>query len=219
MTADPETVRCSPATAARIVFGAAPDALTAIYEDDVNAAVWQRPVAHLPPPGRVARQLRDIAIEGCVPAANVTRWLAERLPDGPAALCEDVAELAAMYACLFDVDSLGLRLKTLDRAMCPRFHVDRVVCRLLTTYEGPGTEYLANEDVDRSQLGRPLADPLPLPALHDNVSVRRLPAGAVVLCKGESWPGNEGRGFVHRSPRPGACPRVMLSIDGLGGGR
>jgi len=216
MTAQLETSFDHPRPPARVASGPAPEALTAIYDDDVNAAVWERSVVEFTGSGEPDPLQHDLKLEGSVPAAGVDRWLAEQLPLGPAALRADIAELAAMYACLFAVDELGIRLKTLDRAMCPRFHVDRVVCRLLTTYDGPGTEYLADDDVDRAQLGRPVADPRQLPAYDAAAPVHRLPAGAVVLCKGESWPGNEGRGFVHRSPQPaGVRPRLMLCIDGL----
>jgi len=200
---------------ARVVAGASPETLAAIYDEDVNAAVWERPAVQLTAPGEKARRLQAIDIETSVPVEALEEWLHREIPEELQALRDDIAELASMYACLFEVDYLGLRLRALDRAMCPRFHVDRVVCRLLTTYEGPGTEYLADEEVDRSQLGRPVADLRQLPVCGGDATVHRLPAGAVLLCKGESWPGNEGRGFVHRSPEPGAGPRLMLCIDGL----
>jgi hypothetical protein len=38
-----------------------------------------------------------------------------------------------------------------------------------------------------------------------------------VLLKGDAWPGNEGRGAVHRSPavRGNDAKRVLLAIDPL----
>jgi len=200
---------------ARVVAGATPETLAAIYDEDVHAAVWERPAVQLAAPVETTRRLQTIDVEASVRIDAVEEWLHREVPEGLRALRDDIAELGSMYACLFEVDYLGIRLRTLDRAMCPRFHVDRVVCRLLTTYEGPGTEYLADGEVDRSQLGRPVADLRQLPVRSSNATVHRLPAGAVLLCKGESWPGNEGRGFVHRSPEPGAGPRLMLCIDGL----
>jgi hypothetical protein len=211
----PEVAVFEERTPARVVSGATPETLAAIYDDDVNAAVWERPAVQLVAPGGTTRHLDAIDIEASVPASALDDWLRREIPDELSALRDDLAEVAAMYACLFAVDYLGIRLRTLDRAMCPRFHVDRVVCRLLTTYEGPGTEYLADVDVDRSQLGRPVTDLRQLPVRGGDAPVHQLSAGAVLLCKGESWPGNEGRGFVHRSPEPGAGPRLMLCIDGL----
>ena len=200
---------------ARVVSGATAETLAAIYDEDVNAAVWERPPVQLTSSGETKRRLDAIDIEASVRTTALEEWLLREIPDDLSVLRDDIAELAAMYACLFEVDFLGIRLRALDRAMCPRFHVDRVVCRLLTAYAGPGTEYLANEDVDRSQLGRPVTDLRQLPVRGGEATVHQLPAGGVLLCKGESWPGNEGRGFVHRSPDPGAGPRLMLCIDGL----
>ena len=211
----PEVAVFEERTPARVVSGATPDTLAAIYDDDVNAAVWERPAVQLAAPGEITRPLQTVDLEASVPIGALEEWLHREIPEGLQARRADIAELGSMYACLFEVDYLGIRLRALDRAMCPRFHVDRVVCRLLTTYEGPGTEYLADEEVDRRQLGRPVADLRQLPVRSSNATVHRLPAGAVLLCKGESWPGNEGRGFVHRSPDPGAGPRLMLCIDGL----
>ncbi|WP_280109885.1 DUF1826 domain-containing protein [Azospirillum sp. B506] len=40
-------------------------------------------------------------------------------------------------------------------------------------------------------------------------------AGDVALLKGEGWPGNRGRGLVHRSPpaAPSGAPRLLLCLD------
>jgi hypothetical protein len=44
-----------------------------------------------------------------------------------------------------------------------------------------------------------------------------MPAYAVGLMKGEAWDGNEGQGFVHRSPTPNAVKpkRLVLTLDML----
>ena len=49
--------------------------------------------------------------------------------------------------------AVGLRLEIIERAMCPRFHVDHVGIRMLCTYRGPGTEWLDDEAADRNFLG------------------------------------------------------------------
>jgi len=214
MTCATRHARSSTDAIPRIAFGTTPDALAAIYDADTNAAVWLRET-----PVVDASTLPSLDLEAGLPADAVGDWLAEQLSDGLAGLGADIAQLSAMHACLFDVTYVGLRLKTLDRPMCPRFHVDRVTCRLLTTYVGAGTEYLANEDVDRSQIGRPVADPYRAPVLTGDAEIHRLPAGAVALCKGEAWPGNDGAGFVHRSPDPAGSARLVLSLDGLGNER
>ena len=94
--------------------------------------------------------------------------------------------------------------------MCPRFHVDRVPCRLITTYSGAGTEWLSNKDINRDLLGK-----------VDNqfinqecINIEKLDTGDVALLKGESWIGNEGNGIIHRSPSIiDKKSRLLLTID------
>ena len=57
-----------------------------------------------------------------------------------------------MYCYLFELNEIGLSLRVLDKAMCPRFHVDHVPCRLITTYTGVTTQWLPHTSVDRSKL-------------------------------------------------------------------
>lgn len=106
-----------------------------------------------------------------------------------------------------------------NRAMCPRFHVDHVGIRLLCTYRGPATEWLEDACADRSKLG-----PAPPDVSDENSGVVLNPAGihraapyAIVLLKGSRWQGNEGRGIIHRSPivPSNTVPRVLLSLDAL----
>ena len=138
----------------------------------------------------------------------------EHLREAPGARpwLEDMMMLVDAWFCLFDPKAVGVRLNTLTKTMCPRFHADRVMVRLLTTYGGPGTEWIPNEDVDRARLGRPLVDNQDPLAQSNNI--QRLEEGDVGLFKGEIWPDNEGNGVVHRSPSimAGEC-RLLFSLD------
>lgn len=195
-----------------------PKALTAIYREDVNMAIWHRcPSA---PWADECRSLLAGAFSGIrlvLPESKLTS-LADVLPELKPfpQLLDDVRQLADMFCCLFDVDTVGLRLTSLDSAMCPKFHVDRVPCRLITTYCGTGTEWLAHSDVDRSKLGtgsNGISD------AHSGLyasaqRIQCLQPGDVALLKGELWEGNEGAGLVHRSPEvdPGE-KRLLLTLD------
>jgi len=100
--------------------------------------------------------------------------------------------------------------------MCPKFHVDRIPCRLATTYQGVATDWLPHEQVDRSKLGHGSdgkADDES--GLFNSVAdIQHLQCGDVALLKGDLWEGNEGAGLVHRSPdiTDNAC-RLLLTID------
>jgi hypothetical protein len=129
----------------------------------------------------------------------------------------DVEYLVGLFRDLFEADDLGLRLRTLDKAMCPRFHVDRVPVRLICTYGGLGTEWLPEAAVNRDKLGPAACGQADEDSglLLDPGAIRAMPAFAIGLLKGELWDGNQGRGAVHRSPRP--TPRyprrLLLTLD------
>ncbi|HVY29612.1 MAG TPA: DUF1826 domain-containing protein [Polyangiaceae bacterium] len=85
---------------------------------------------------------------------------------------------------------------------CRKYHVDWVGLRLIVTYVGPGTEWAPDHAVHRPALAAPWRS---LSAINRAIvpgptQVRRARAGDVLLLKGESYPGNAGRGAVHRSP-------------------
>jgi hypothetical protein len=122
--------------------------------------------------------------------------------------------LAELTGC----ELVGVRLTRLESAMCPRLHVDKVTVRVVSTFVGNGTEYLAEEDVDRRWLGHAAAGVSDEASglMRPGACVRRAEAGDVVLLKGEAWPNNAGRGAVHRSPAASsASPRLVLTLDPL----
>lgn len=83
---------------------------------------------------------------------------------------------------------------------CRKFHCDSLRYRLVTTYAGPGTEWLADEDVDREALARllPCAETSNRLVVREPTAVNRALAGDVLLMKGAMHDGVEGT--VHRSP-------------------
>ena len=121
-----------------------------------------------------------------------------------------------MFCCLFGIQEAGLRFTVLNRAMCPRFHVDVVPCRLVTTYQGAGTQWLPHHLVDRSKLGmgnngRSDEQSGLFAAPND---IQNLTSGDVALLKGERWLENEGGGLVHRSPNlPTGMHRLLTRLD------
>ena len=133
-----------------------------------------------------------------------------------AALSEDVALIVDMFCCLFGVEEAGLRLSTLDSAMCPKFHVDQIPCRLVTTYTGTATQWLENNDVDRSKIGRGsvgVTDDLS-GSFSSDLAVKQMHSGDVALLKGSGWKGNESMGLVHRSPELMLNERrLLLTLD------
>lgn len=188
-------------------------ALAAIHEDDVNVCVWTRP----PPAEACAFAQRTLApldlnraISSDDPRRAALALLSGMQEGGAGPLVDDITWLTELYADLFGASEFGLRLHASGRAMCPGFHVDRVGVRLVCAYAGAGTEWLREPHVDRSALAR-----RDVAAVQRTTSVERLTVGAVGLLKGEAWPGNTGRGAVHRSPvLAEGQRRVLLTIEG-----
>ena len=195
------------------------DVFAAVLRDDVNLALWQR---QLPPQvsdfanallarGEPLGQAIVLELSSPEGAPNLS-GLADgysALP-GQAAFLQDVSWLVSAFACLFDAKRIGLRLRILDKAMCPRFHVDHVPVRLITSYAGVGSEWLPEGVMARHRLGDPAAEP------RDIARNERAATGHVLLAKGEKWIGNEGGGLIHRSPQPPTGERrVLLTLDWL----
>ena len=128
--------------------------------------------------------------------------------DGGELLRDDVAVLTEILCELVDCPSVGLRYASVDNAMCPRWHVDRVPIRMLCTYIGSGTEWLENQRLEKRKLSEP--------EIVDG-ACQRAASGDVVLLKGALWQGNEGFGAIHRSPAitTGEQQRMLLTLDPL----
>ncbi|NRA42703.1 MAG: DUF1826 domain-containing protein [Pseudomonadales bacterium] len=202
----------------RAVFADELVVLSDIYQDDVNLACWQRQLAS-------ALKLQVKAFTAVKPNFKLSLTvsperaesaLLEQLGVGFEILAAEIAELVDMFCYLFDLPRTGLRLSTLNAAMCPKFHVDRVPCRLVTTLQGDATEWLPHAAVDRSKLGAGsagLADHLS--GLYQHATdVQQLRCGDVALLKGENWFNNAQAGLVHRSPQvTSQQSRLFLSLD------
>ncbi len=142
----------------KAIIGDHPSIFADIYQQYINIAVWQR---------ELSDELDTCVNKFLKTHSNYQKTLiitpddaysklikADDLLGNFEALSKDIAELVEMFCLLFETKRVGLRMATLDRAMCPRFHVDKVVCRLVCTYHGVATEWLTQDKVDRSKLGR-----------------------------------------------------------------
>ncbi len=199
------------------LFGNEPSVLAQALHDGVNLAVWQRElslelsafcqtVAANPAPLAESLVL-DVTKDAATTLGSFAT--AYRGLDGYPAFIDDVTWLTDAFACLVGARRVGIRLRLLDKAMCPRFHVDHVPLRLITTYVGTGSHWLREGAMPRQRLGDPAAEPV------QAKMIEQLQTGAVALFKGEKWQGNEGAGIVHRSPPSDGRRRLILTLDWL----
>ncbi|WP_024879897.1 DUF1826 domain-containing protein [Methylosinus sp. LW3] len=126
-------------------------------------------------------------------AALGPKWLAEWLAN-------DVIRLARLYREATRAGELRVRLETIADDACRLFHVDFVRFRLVTTYRGPGTQWIAPG---------PEADPL-----AEN-SIQQLERGWVAILRGEKAASADIPALPHRSPPIAGTgiERLFLAID------
>ncbi|MCG8614372.1 MAG: DUF1826 domain-containing protein [Pseudomonadales bacterium] len=209
--------------ASRAVEANEPECLTSILRDHVNLAVWHRNLD-----AGISRFVTDLL--GLRTEYSTMQYLSVTRPEDMAlqvssglptefvslhgfqAWLDDITLLIDMYCCLFEPQMVGFRLHIVDRAMCPRFHVDRVPVRLLCTYGGLGTQWL-----EESSVVRPDEPDARLPEqITSPAQIQSVPTGSVALLKGSAWIGNEAHGIVHRSPPASTDDtRLILGLDWL----
>ena len=198
-------------------FGETPLALSDILNDGVNLAIWQRQLPlHIAEFGALLVALNESLAESLVvelaseDSVPNLQGLASSCRDleGYDGFIADVSWLVSAFACLLGAKRIGVRLRLLDKAMCPRFHVDHVPVRLITTYAGIGSQWLREGVMDRRTLSQADAEP--------TERIEQIHCGEVALLKGTKWHGNEGHGLIHRSPVLKADERrLILTLDWL----
>ncbi len=138
---------------------------------------------------------------------------------GPAVawLAYDIAMLVARYAELTGVVRPRVRLERVEDGGCVLFHEDYMEMRLMCTYAGPGMQWVANQDVRRSELGlqgRSVRE-ANAAAVPNADRIRSIPAGEVAVFKGALHPRCACGALIHRSA-PVSSPsefRIRLCID------
>ncbi|MCF5689693.1 DUF1826 domain-containing protein [Pseudomonas sp. PA-1-2A] len=201
----------------RQTHGETPLALSDILNDGVNLAIWQRQLPlHIAEFGALLVALNEplaeslvveLASEDSVPNLQGLASSCRDL-EGYDGFIADVSWLVSAFACLLGAKRIGVRLRLLDKAMCPRFHVDHVPVRLITTYAGIGSQWLREGVMDRRTLSQADAEP--------TERIEQIHCGEVALLKGTKWHGNEGHGLIHRSPALKADERrLILTLDWL----
>ena len=116
-----------------------------------------------------------------------------KAPRGPRArLADDILGLICGMLAGFDWPRVEVRLDLADVQACPKFHSDNVLVRLVTTYVGPGTEYIETCRPD---------------------VVHRAAPGSLVFLKGHRHPTHRDA-ILHRSPALArGSRRLSVAID------
>ena len=211
-----------PETSHREIF-AATEAAEALADAAITSCRWKRPVsasradsvkrwaANFPEEGRTA-----IVSKNAASTAVAELMAGMRFDETARWLALDMRNLAGLYLRLTGSESCRIKLDLVKRQACRRFHYDYLTLRMLCTYAGAGTLWVAREDVHLPALDEAAGDLdaqngriVPNPARIQSCAV-----GDVLWLKGALHPACDGVGAVHRSPfaSPGS-PRLVLTID------
>ncbi len=198
--------------------GNSPMVFSEIFSPETSIAYWQRPNNSIIQSYflNVAKSL-SLGHRSVYSATSLSSELQGVLPDGlgKKQAISDIQLLVDMLTCLFDCEHVGLRLTAVDKAMCPRLHVDNIPVRLITTYCGAGTQWLPNEFAELAALNKPKA----VNSENGNKDVsaenyiQQLDSFDVALLKGSAFDSAHAAA-IHRS-----CPvtenqwRVLLTLD------
>jgi len=201
------------------VVGDTLDTLSAITSPAVNLTLWRRRLPAALEASIAAHRARPIAgevwFDACDSAPHTEGHFAVLLRDiaatDQALWRADIEPMVHAFAHLSAAHVVRATLETVTGSGCRKFHADHIGLRLLCTYDGIGTQWVPDAAVRRAMLAVGDNDDI----VGDPASVQTMARGDVGLFKGEAWPGNTGRGIVHRSPpRPeGGHRRVLLCLD------
>jgi hypothetical protein len=107
-------------------------------------------------------------------------------------LVADVVAVARSFLAQFTAARGSLRVEVVTTNTCPKFDCDNVRIRLVTTYHGPGTEYVFVTAPD---------------------DIRQGPTGALMFLKGYQHP-THSNAVLHRSPMvPPGVKRLCVVLD------
>lgn len=121
---------------------------------------------------------------------------------------EDIKIITEQFSTIARKEFIRFNLYTVENDMCKYFHSDYNNLRLLCTYSGEGTQWLANKAWETS-MGRN----------HERVDakneVNQMAPFWVGVLKGEAYPDNAERGIIHRSPpmTVGSKIRILMKLD------
>jgi hypothetical protein len=189
--------------------------LAHVHRDEINLVSWHREL----PPGldeqlvawaeRFPAEFDELVPIPRFDLSAATRGLAE---PGRAWLTADIALLVARLADLAGARRLRVSFGAVRTDQCRKFHVDYLRYRLVTTYVGPGTEWVPDGAVRREALDHPPDCPCDAnkEIVRDASAVRHAVPGEVIVMKGALLPNRAGA--VHRSPPIEGTGRVRVVL-------
>ncbi|WEX85750.1 DUF1826 domain-containing protein [Sinorhizobium garamanticum] len=167
---------------------------------DVSSALERAPVDQLPDFRFTASavELRSTLLRHFNEMSLEPAWLRDWL-------FNDVFFLARLFRYLTSASSVIVRLETITTDACKRFHADNVRLRLVSTYRGPGTQWLGPRALAMQEAGKPLSPD----------AIKTTPTGAILLIRGSKSASETSSALLHRSPpiEGTGINRLLLAVD------
>ncbi len=139
------------------VISGDPSVLQEIRQPDCNLAIWKRlpPLDAAPLLAGEPKSIR-IMVPADAPSPAIRDAMRENgFTDEKTcdALIEDIDRLCGLFAPFAKTARMQFRLDVVSDDACRKFHGDYVRGRLVTTYAGPGTQWLSPRGVDQLAQG------------------------------------------------------------------
>ena len=194
--------------------------ISKIYMDEINISIWQRQLNRfiMSAAEYIFYNKPNLTFSKVIQVREIKNILFNEFGESNYIpyLVKDISKLVNSFCKLFDLKYVWLRIASIDHPMCPRFPVDKVKCRLITTYLGPSMEWLPHHLVDRAKLGigNQGKSDSKSGLYKKHTDIKRLDPGYVALLKGTEWHGNKKGAIVHRSPKSECSyKRLYMRID------
>jgi len=194
--------------------------LDLIKNDKVNIAIYEREInndleAYL-------KQLIDLDFKSLNIVTTIDKFeslfddhfktLSPKNVLGHQLLRNDIKQLLNQFSEISNNSNLKVFLGLVDTDMCRRFHVDVYELRMLCTYQGQGTMWLTDDNINSTALSNYEGNEKIV--LREN-DAKQLNTYDVGIIKGALYPNSIVGGLVHRSPTIENLnqKRIVLRID------
>ncbi|TCI94145.1 DUF1826 domain-containing protein [Tenacibaculum sp. M341] len=110
---------------------------------------------------------------------------------------KDIEYLLSLFKEVTNASSFRFLLGTVQTNMCRKFHADANDLRLLCTYEGLGTLWLTDDNINKEALKNRAGNDM---IVVDESKIKEAETGSVIILKGTKYPENNENAVVHKSP-------------------
>jgi len=194
------------------ISGETPSVLGSIHEREVNIAIFNRDIGALKEElNSLLRRDFEFRSSGDLDAVSDAITNATDFIDCPL-VKQDLKDLLGLFSDVTKAKSIRLFLARVNNDMCRKFHTDINDLRMLCTYEGPGTLWLTEDNINRGAADCCDDDDC---MVIDKSRIQQAKAGSVIILKGAIYPQEGTRPILHRSPtiEESGDQRILLRID------